>query len=333
MYAEYVRHCRMWQDQLLLSAPNLTVLSLRLHAYYAPKLWKLPLRHLELVEAAEQPWLMRFLEDVRHITTLESLTICFQDSHGPLPDFQMESSNNLKHFKLQRRLPTGKFSLPGDCLLHLTCYCGPKCKWERHSQAIERHTSVLRIGVERLEAWPAGIQHFSKLQCLVIELSFGWSGGPAYTEPLRLTELQHIPHVRLVDFARKMPLRLTAGSWQSLDIRGALYLDIADIQTFLEGTKKFTLDIAHKNGNQQDTAAAISSACHSSGVKHYDCSATAIRTSERVFQEYKRHANALCGCDLPILPFCSAASSASLFDINALWPEDPSVALGWQSVP
>ncbi|CAL5219750.1 g1650 [Coccomyxa viridis] len=245
---EYVPQCQMWQKQLLLAAPNITVLSLGPHVSRAPALGNLPLRHLELVIEKEQPWLVGFLQDLRHVTTLESLTVLSQASQGAVPNLRLRSSlKNLRHIRLQNLLPTQEFSLPEDCLLHLKAhYYSPQ--W---SQGIARHTAVIDLRPFSLSAWPADIWYFSKLQCLMMEM----------------------PSMQLTK----------------------------NINAFLRGTKAFTFDFISRDGEAEAVSASgvVRSACQKNDVQYFDCSATAVSTSEQAVQAYTKHADKLCRSPSP----------------------------------
>ena len=296
---DYVPHCQMWQDQLLLGAPNITILSLGPNVSCYPVLGILPLRHLELVVEKEQPWLAEFLRTIHAKVTLESLTILSQAFRGALPDMNLSRIINLRHLKLQNLLPTGTCYLPEGCLLHYTADGGYSREWQKHGRGLTKHTSVLDISMHHLEAWPAGSGRYSNLQCLTVEMPFMLSGlsGKERTQTLDIADLQHIPHVRLINLGQRK-VKLTAGSWQSLDIRRVKCLAFTDISAFLKGTKNFTFDFYDSDWEVEavSASAVIRSACQNNDVQYYECSATAVSTAEQVAQAYTKHAKKLCGC-------------------------------------
>ena len=320
-YAEYVPLCQMWLSQLLHSSPNITILSMCLSAHQPPALWEFPLRHLDLCIQVGQPWLVECLEDLSHVTTLESLTMRFSTfgrPFGPLPDLHLESVRSLKHVKLLHLLPTETFSLPKGCQLHLHARCFDE--WVKHSHAIEQDTSVLRLcGVGRKE-WPARIQQFSNLQLLEIELLLVMNWNFVHPEPLDIADLRHIPHVRLHDHAGVMALKITAGFWQSLEISGVRGLTISDIDAFLKGTKSFTFDFSDDEESQRPLA-NICNACNNNGVHYYHCSATAISTSRRTVQAYTEHADGSCHCGSTSLSFCRSKRDKWLSDEGNVCPK------------
>ncbi len=325
---EYVPQCQMWQKQLLLAAPNINVLSLGPHVSRAPALGNLPLRHLELVIEKEQPWLVGFLQDLRHVTTLESLTVLSQASQGAVPNLRLRSSlKNLRHIRLQNLLPTQEFSLPEDCLLHLKAhYYSPQ--W---SQGIARHTAVIDLRPFSLSAWPADIWYFSKLQCLMMEMPSMQLTKSDSVRNLDVGELQHIPHVRLINCGGGR-VKCSAGSWQSLDIRGIGCLVFTDINAFLRGTKAFTFDFISRDGEAEAVSASgvVRSACQKNDVQYFDCSATAVSTSEQAVQAYTKHADKLCRCTtgaIRELEYCPVLRSACLWAAGTFWPKDPCTAL------
>ena len=183
-----------------------------------------PPRATYLCDCRLPPWLADCLEDVRHILTLESLTLraaMHMTDFAPVPNIRLESMRNLKHVKLVYLLPTETFSLPRGCLLHLHARCSSgKCDWVQHSQAIELHTLVLRMFGNYRRAWPARIRQFSNLQPLAIELPLELFSKDKHPGFLDVADLQHIPHVRLHDFPGVMSLKITTGFWQSLEING-----------------------------------------------------------------------------------------------------------------
>ena len=327
---DYVPHCQMWQDHLLLGAPNLTVLSLGPNISCYPMLNILALRHLELVMERQQQWLVGFLRDINAITTLESLTVLCAAGQPDLPDLHLRGVMNLRHIKLQNLLPTRTCSLPEGCLLH---YTGWGSRWQEHSQGIERHIAVLDLSLpsDHMKGWPAGIGQFSKLQCLVIELPFLLSKkGRTHEErmqPLDMADLQDIPHVQLINLGSRK-LKITKGSWQSLDIRRVECLAFTDINAFLRGTKNFTFDFVGraKEADAVSASTEIRSACQNNDVQYHECSATAISTAEQVLQAYTQHANRSCGCSTDAireLEYCQVLRSACLWAADTFWPKDP----------
>ena len=320
---------------MLLSAPQMEILSMCLSKHQPPALRELPLRHLDPIIRMEQPQLTEPLKNLRHITTLESLTLrtsMISTDFGPLPGLQLESIESLKHVKLLHLLPTETFTLPKGCQLHLYTRClGSKCDWAKHSQAIEQHTSVLRLCWTGRSAWPARIQQFSNMQCLEIQLLLVMKWNFVHPEPLDVADLRHIPHVRLHDSSGVMLLKITAGSWQSLEISGVQGLTFTDIDAFLKGTKSFTFDFSEDEESQRPLA-NICSACNNSGVHYYHCSATAISTSRRTVQAYTEHADRSCHCGSTSLSFCRSMRDKWLSDEANVWPKDPCKALGWSKV-
>ncbi len=320
--ADYVLYCQRWQDQLL-NTPHLTTLSLGPNVLHPPLLGNHPLRHLELRVKGKQPWLTGFLEDLRQNATLESLTILSASVHGPLPKLQLEGLKSLRHVKLRCLLPTGKMSLPKDCLLHLNAWSGRRCEWEKHSRGIERYTAVLHMAVNQLIAWPADIQRFTKLQCLAIELPLLWwlepsSPWPFDAPPLDLAGLQHIPHVKLINCAGGA--RLSAGSWQSLEIRGFYFVDFSDLDAFVKGTNNFIFEFEGSSAVRQATMAAIRNSCRKNHVCFYEHQDSAIiSTAEKVVQACARR---------PRAGVYKTRRNMCLWDEDTFWPSDPLAALG-----
>ena len=295
---KYVLLYQKCQNQLL-SAPKLEFLSLRISAHRPPVLRELPLRHLELlmlVKDETPPWLADCLEDLRHIMTLESLTIrAAMDTvdFGSAPNMHLEGMRNLRHVKLVWLLPTETFSLPRGCLLHLDARClGGRSEWVNHSKAIEQHTSVLYLFGFFRSAWPARIRQFSNLQCLALQLPQELFQRDMHPGFLDVADLQHIPHLRLHDSSGVMSLKITGGSWQSLEIAGVQGLEFADIDAFLKGTTSFTFDF-RENREAEGALAVLCSACHRNDVQYYHCSATAISTARVTVQAYAEHAGAM----------------------------------------
>ena len=335
--------CREWLKQLLLSTPGLEALYLGPVVLRPCMLGELPVRHLKLVleKDREQPWLAGFLSDMRRNTTLESLTILSRDRCRPLPKLQLASMQNLKHVKLQAWLPIGTLTLPKHCLLHLDVHLKGVCRWEEFSQEVYKHASVLHLCVGRLDTWPAGIEHFSNLQCLALHVDVWVAGSvPEYpnnsTEPLDLTDLRHIPHVRLINCGAAKRLKVTAGSWQSLDIRGFKSIAFTDIDAFLQGTSNFTFEFkvagSSSLSKEADAAlAAVREGCEQNGVLYNICSTTAISTAEKTLQAlytYTKHGEGLCNCNnLHDFGYCNMKGGAYLWKEDTFWPRDPCSAL------
>ncbi len=321
--AEYVLQCQRWQDQLLLSAPSMTALSLGPNVLHPPVLGRLPLRHLELQVKAKQPWLAGVLKDLRHITTLESLTIV---SRAPLPEVQLESLKSLRHVKLHSALPTKMLSLPEGCLLHLHAYCCRRVEWEAHSQGIEKHTFVLHLNAQQLKALPS-VGLLPNLQCLTIELPFGFWAAFSCTPiaPLDLATLQHVPHVRLISFRGSMKLKVTSGSWQTLDIRGLGCPTLTEIDALLKSAKMFTFDFCDGVSEIQAKLAAVCRPCHKSWGHHEyykDRGYAIISTAEDMVQDYASHADRSCQCSSDTSA-CELDRNKCLWDEDTMWPRDP----------
>ena len=301
-----------WRDQLLLSTPNITYLSLPLSVYTPPDLKELPLQHLELSEVhpSKQAWLVEFLKELRRNTTLESLTMSSWRYLEPMPGIQLESVKSLRHVKLRELLPTEALSLPRKCLLHLDLSFNWNwaSHWASHSQTIEQHTLVFRICGERLNSWPTGIRQFSILQLLNVLMPIRPASG--YNESLDLADVQHIPHVRLIDYMGRVLLTVTAGSWQSLEICGVQCITFKDIGAFLEGTKCFAFEFSRFE-EAQGPLAIICSACRSLGVQYHKHSAIAISTAETMVQYYYKDKHD------------EVKNHQWLCDEDTLWPKDP----------
>ncbi len=340
-HQKYVPHCLMWQDRLLLNASNITVLSLG-NVLRPPRLGHLPLQHLELsVEEEEQPWVLDFLSDLRQITSLKSSRFLSPEDCRSLPNLQLADMRHLKHVKLQARLPIGACSLPEHCLLNLDVKAHKGCQWEEHSQELERHTTVLCMHVRHLNTWPAGITQLCNLQCLTIVVescraSFT-DGLDLSAQPLDIADLRQIPHVRLIGDAsiRMRKLRITAGSWQTLDIRGFGYVAFTDIHAFVNGTKSFSFNFHSQGGAPQATLGSIRSACQKNGVQCHEYSAhykygyaTAISTNEGIIEAFAEHVMGLCHCPY-FYPerYCRVHEEACLWAEDTIWPENPFAAL------
>ena len=346
-HQKYVPHCQMWQDRLLLNAANITVLSLGPNALRPPRLGHLPLRHLELsVLEEEQPWVLDFLNDLPPITSPESLTFLSAEGCRSLPTLQLAEMRNLKHAKLQARLPIGACSLPEHCLLNLDVKPHRKCQWDEHSQDIELHTSVLCMRVRRLDTWPTGTKQLCNLQCLTIVVATCWDslrdGLDPSAQSLDVADLCQIPHVRLMKGGgagtgvMTPKLRLTAGSWQTLDIRGFDGVAFTDIDAFVKGTERFSFKFFRRAGAPPSILAVIQSACQKHGLQCHEYNAqysygfaTAISTSEGIIQAFTKHDKGLCRC--PYLypeSYCRVHEEACLWAEDTIWPKNPCTAFG-----
>ena len=235
--------CQPWVRKLLLGAGSLTVLSTPLHMIpRSPTFQHLRLRHLEVAASSGAfYWLDRFFKDVSCSHTLESLRIICNTADEPpqimsmhLPSMRLLSMPSLKRIRLDNCLPGHELALPAECALFIDDLGVDGHMWQLQREKLRHHTTVLQMYLSDLGQWPHGLDSFTNLQYLGLDIDSAWV--------LDLADLQHIPHVRMT-LASIEDLQLTAGSWQTLEIfrhLDELHIDITDVDSFVRDTRDFT---------------------------------------------------------------------------------------------
>ncbi len=263
-----MKHCRPWVKELLLGAISLAALSTSTGALPGgPIAQCLPLRHLELflshvTEDSEE----QILADVSCCLTLESLRISSSglglmvDSEG-LAGMHFHSMPCLKHVRLDGCYPYKALQLPADCSLFLDLSCMGNFKFHEHDEKFRDHAIVLRLNTADDTDWPSGLLKLSKLQFLELDSVGGFSDQD-------LADLQHIPEVK-ISLDSEDQLLLTGGSWDSFEIFqfGQLDLTISDVDSFVRGTKSFTLMSESSQGASKDLFRELKAACRRQGKK------------------------------------------------------------------
>ena len=268
----FVQRCQPWVQKLLLGASSLTALRISEQALpRSPVLQHVPLRHLDLrIQTRYALSLDSLFADVSSCLTLESLTHVGSWSSGcdesiKLPSMQLHGMPSLKHVRLENCIPAHAFSLPADCSSLLDASCGPKL-WHEQQEKFRDHTAVLQLRLDRYTEWPPGIWSHPNLQYLKLSTSAGIYGQD-------LADLQHIPHVKVVlDSGDELlyggeGLRLTGGSWHSLEIFdfGELHLTISDVESFVRDTGSFTVMSKITRGDIEPLFKEIQGACRRHG--------------------------------------------------------------------
>ena len=323
---------------LLLCARSLAALSTHLAALpRSIALHSLPLRHLEIyLSSRETHEVAPFFRDISRSCTLESLTMVFDPLNEvegvldslQLPDVHLRGMPSLKHFRLDNCFPVRELSLPDDCSLFLDAICGEDIKWHEHCTKLQRHTMVLRLRTSQFLDGHGGLQPFSKLQYLELDME-----GDVVQE---IAKLEHIPHVKVTgDCEYKM--MLMGGSWESLEIFqfGELEVIFSSVDTFVRGTRGFTFMAESRHGYTIALMEEIQRACLWQGkachvVQHKDkqCGKRGtpkgwlvdyviLSTSKEMAENFPFVDNNDYG------PLASLEMGKTLADREHFWPSDP----------
>ena len=262
-----------WIQHVLLGATILTALSINFSALACPPiLSRLPvLRELELTASGygrgEKAWLADFLMDLRYCSTLEWLRIADLETQfdyivSPLPDMVLDGLTNLRHLELHGWFPERSFALPPGCVLLLEGSFEHTDMWAQHWQKLKCQAVLLQLDFwnAAIQAWPAGLEHFGRLQFLWL--------GCCLAEMQDIAALQGIPHVFL-QVQNPTSLLLTAGTWESLLVVGLSGFDItfSNIDAFVQGTTCFSF-IMHQ-GTSQSLHARLQEACDRQGITYF----------------------------------------------------------------
>ena len=227
----------------------------------------LSLRHLEITTEDLEPCLA-VLADLSSCWCLETLKISrdyWDDPSGDLPDIFLHEVSSLKSVEVIGWYPQGDFTLPSGCLLRFMAVL------ETHTQWLQWQRKGCPISMlslycyhMQLQAWPTGISDMSDLRYLELYCI------PTMLHDQDLAALQHIPHVCLVLTAFST-LRLTSGSWQSLQIRGiaGFRVNFSNIDAFVRGTKRFLFDCLSQEAGEMYRV--LRAACARQRVACHEC--------------------------------------------------------------
>ena len=282
--------------------------------------------------------------DIGSCLTLESLTIFNIDllvpNHGAhcspvLPSMHLQHMPRLKHVKLVDSLLVYALSLPADCSLFLDVeqsdFVELREPWERFCN----YTTVLRYGTYDMKL-PLGIQGFSKLNF------FEYCMERLLHQDL--ADLKHIPHVKVVSWDRdnaeghrKAKLRLTSGSWQSLEVLfwGGLSLSIEDVDSFVKDTGSFTFSSENTHGASTLLYEEIQKACSRHGKAcHLSTHKGAVYGRQFMYVTLSTSKDVAGNCPViygnvknlsPPIEFERSLSSSDEF-----WPCDPCASVKWE---
>ena len=336
-YPSLLQLCQAWVQKLLLGARNLTMLSIHIHRIPGPPTFQhLPLRHLEIVvSSGDFYWLVRFFSDISRSLTLESLRVIRNVADEPLERMSMQlpamhllSMPNLKRIRLDNSLPGHELALPADCALFLDVLAIDEFTWRAHWEKLQHHTTVLQLFYVDFMQSPEGIQTFSNLQYLGLDVD--------RLQVLDLADLQHTPHVRVSSVSIR-DLRLTAGSWQTLEFfhLSELHINITDVDSFVKDTRDFTFMSESPHGaphvvlkQVQDACLRQGKACYMFKHKGKECSEQGTAEGECatyvILSTSKQAAE-----DFPVMSEynkraeVSYGSSRPLTNREDFWPRDP----------
>ena len=230
----------------------------------------LSLRHVELALSDDPDRLEPFLIGLSFCSKLESLKITdtnvnLSGSMSHVPCFSIFGPASLRQIELLGVVPGIMIRLPSQCLLRLSAsQHSPSHLWESYQDSIKDFTSVLWLHQESSEAWPAGLQNFSRLQYLQLTCT--------QVIGLDLADISHIPHVRM-DVTDLAILNLTGGAWQSLKVhsRHELFVTFSDVDAFVTGTQQFLFSGGRSLAQLKAAFAPIEDACKKQGVPYYQC--------------------------------------------------------------
>ena len=112
--------------------------------------------------------------------------------------------------------------------------------------------------------WPSGLHQFSKLQYFELDTQ-----GEIFGQDV--ADLQHIPNVKVIMNGGE-ELRLTSGSWESLEIYqfGELDLVISDV-SFVRDTKSVTFMSESSHGASPELFRELQGACRRHGRACHVC--------------------------------------------------------------
>ena len=267
-------YLQQWMQQLIADYTHLEALRISSDANrYLPLMPAgnlLSLRHVELALSNDLDRLEPFLIGLSFCSKLEALKITdtnvnLSSSKSDVPCFSIFGAASLRQIELLGVVPGIMVQLPSQCLLRLSAsqhYSSHP--WESYQNSIKDFISVLWLHQQSSEAWPAGLQDYSRLQYLqltctdVIELS--------------LADMIHIPHVRM-DITGMASLLLTRGAWQSLEVhsRRELFLTFSDVDAFVRGTQNFLFSGGSSLAFSKAAFAPIQDACKEQGKPCYEC--------------------------------------------------------------
>ena len=258
-----------WLRALLSGATRLTALSIVADSIpWPPVLGLIPIRQLEISMRWVKPWLDVITADLSLCSSLEALKIAdigirdHKQSMG-LPDLLLHDISTLQRVELIGWYPKERFMLPPGCLLRMVLNL-TAAEWE-DLQGKACSTSMLYLSGLDVQAWPAGIQSMSKLQFLALHSSS--------MKDQDLAMLRHIPYVYL-DLKFYSTFTLSSGSWQSLQICGALgfKIDFSDADSFVRDSGQFYFEgSSFFNKYTEGTFKVLSEACTRQGVAYHQC--------------------------------------------------------------
>ncbi len=311
--AEYLQR---WISAVLLSSPKLTSLSMMIDGIpWPPVLGLLNIRHLHLTIASCRPWLGDIMTDLSFCSCLETLEIvqAHIDDINPsmsFPKLLLQGVATLKSVELVGWYPAEKLTLPPGCMLRMFMALHTVEQWEEW-QRQGCPTSMLNLVCKKLQAWPAGIQEVSGLQFLKLCCTS--------LQDQDLAALQHIPHVSL-RFYRFSTLRLSSGSWQSLEICGqaGFSVSFSDPDLFVKSTAKFLF--VSPSLQAGDVYRVLPAACARQGVACYECEHhLAPQDDPRSFRVLRLSNVKLCDPGAPVM---TSANHEGLiaFDDRHVWP-------------
>lgn len=271
-----------WLRETMQSATSLHALCVRTIVALPAGLRFHSLKDLQLLFWTGMPWMSTLMAVLRHCSTLESLKLKGYSHLGAdgdfasLPDMQFQKLSNLKHVELLWCYPARRIALPPSCLLRLDASVWDHSPWQYGwENGSRQHLAGLHLVYQNQEevvhSWPKGLQQFTCLQYLKLDyraLKLASVGD--------LADLQHISHVQLF-FQFDTELRLTAGAWKSLEVKGLCSLSNAfsDVDGFVKTTENFlfscsTWPHARHGQEAQDFYSQVKAACSRQGLCCYE---------------------------------------------------------------